>query len=99
MTFQRFQRYDTLPEYTTDRSAKGVLIWSGTEPVPSIGSDVKARMNQLGTVRVVGYASENEFLGIMCYPLNPPDWWIKQNGPATPDKPGLLYGAELSKEV
>ena len=54
MTFQRFQRYDTLPEYTTDRSAKGVLIWSGTEPVPSIGSDVKARMNQLGTVRVVG---------------------------------------------
>ena len=55
-------------------------------------------MNQLGTVRVVGYASENEYLGIMCYPLNPPDWWVKQNG-AAPDKPGLLYGAELSEEV
>ena len=99
MTFQRFQRYDTLPDFTTDRSEEGVLIWTGDQPVPSIGSDVHVRINQIGTVRVVGYASEYQFLGIMAYPLNPPDWWIKSNGPASPESAGLVFGAELSKEV
>lgn len=94
-----FVRSQELPAYTTDRSADRTAeilpIWSGTEPVPAIGDEVHIRVNSIGPAKVVGYGSQDGYLGVMVYPLDPPQWWIDQNGQPSPDKPALAFGAEI----
>lgn len=94
-----FVRSQELPAYTTDRSADRTAeilpIWSGTEPVPAIGDEVHIRVNSIRPAKVVGYGSQEGYLGVMVYPLDPPQWWIDQNGQPSPDKPALAFGAEI----
>ena len=93
-TLQKFQE---LPAYTTDRAAGGELpIWSGKAAVPAIGSDIYIRINGIGKSQVVAYATYEGYLGVMAWPYNPPEWWVKQNGAAGPDNAGLVFGAEIS---
>lgn len=97
-----FYRLQALPAYTTDRSRKDVPIWSGSDPVPAIGEEVHVRINRIGRSKVMGYGVEDGYLGVMVVPLDPPEWWVKQNGKPSPDKPSLAFGAEvrpLSKQA
>jgi hypothetical protein len=85
-----------VPAHTRDPFAQDMLKWSADFDVPSIGEDVIIRMNGIGRAKVVGYASQNEYLGVMTVPYSPPDWWIRQNGPPSPDNAALAFGAEIS---
>ncbi len=87
-----------LPPYTTDLASVDTLRWSGPEPVPAIGDTVHVNFNAIGACRVVSYATVENYLGLMVYPLDPPTWWIKQNGAATPANAAVVYGAELARK-
>jgi hypothetical protein len=88
----RFQRHATVPPHTRDPFAQDMLKWSGDFDVPSIGEDVIIRIKAVGRAKVVGYASQ----GVL---YSPPDWWIRQNGPASLDNAALAFGAEISRVV
>jgi hypothetical protein len=91
-----FQRHATAPAYTRYPFAQDMLKWSADFDVPSVGEDVIIRINGIGRAKVVGYASQNGYLGVMTVPYSPPDWWIRQNGPPSPDSAALAFGAEIS---
>ncbi|WP_285412899.1 hypothetical protein [Variovorax sp. efr-133-TYG-130] len=95
----RFQRHVTVPSYTRDPFTQDLLQWSADFEVPSISEDVIIRINGIGRAKVVGYASQNGYLGVMTVPYSPPDWWIRQNGPPSPDNAALAFGAEISSIV
>lgn len=95
----RFRRHITVPSYTRDPFAQDMLKWSADFEAPSIGEDVIIRINGIGRAKVVGYASQNGYLGVMTVPYSPPDWWIRQNGPPSPDNAALAFGAEISSIV
>ncbi|QFZ81870.1 hypothetical protein ABL840_04770 [Variovorax sp. NFACC27] len=93
----RFQRYTTVPPHTRDPFAQDMLKWSAQFDVPSIGEDVLIRINGIGRAKVVGYASQGVYLGVMTVPYSPPDWWIRQNGLPSLDNAALAFGAEISR--
>lgn len=69
------------------------LGWSGGNmPVPAIGDIVKARINRIGAVEIVSYFCEDGWLGVLARPLNPPEWYIRQNGR---DATCHLFGCEV----
>ena len=92
----RFQRHTTVPVHTRDPFAQDMLKWSAQFDVPSIGQDVIIRVNGIGRAKVVGYASQGGYLGVMTVPYSPPDWWIRQNGQPSADNAALAFGAEIS---
>lgn len=55
-------------------------IWSNDKPLPAIGTQVHVRINGIGAAVVEKYFIEYGFLGLLVRPLNPPDWYVKQNG-------------------
>ena len=65
--------------------------WSG-KTIPEIGDTITAKINNLGKCYVLGYLLQDEWISIIAKPLNPPEWFIKQNG-----KSALvtLFGAEI----
>ncbi|UYY85590.1 hypothetical protein [Alcaligenes sp. SMD-FA] len=90
-------RYFTLPLYTTDRNrTDDRLIWTGPEPIPAIGDTVMVRFNSIGQCKVVCFASQGPYLGLLVYPLQPPSWWVSQNGEPSPETAGLVFGREIS---
>lgn len=62
----------------------GMLIWGGKNGVvpPPVGEKINVSMNGLGNGNVVGYFSEESFLGLLVILDNAPEWFIKQNGDA-----------------
>lgn len=90
-----FQRHETLPPYTRNLAAIDQFKWSAEFEVPAIGADVLIRMNGIGRAKVVSYATQDSYLGVMTVPYSPPDWWVRQNGPATLDNAALAFGAEI----
>jgi hypothetical protein len=52
--------------------------WSGTMPVPPIGSLVEINFNKLGTGRVTGYWVEYGWLGVQVKLHNDPVWHVTQ---------------------
>ncbi|MFP5474141.1 MAG: hypothetical protein ACLGJD_10890 [Gammaproteobacteria bacterium] len=92
------QRFDTLPHYTTDRQAQtSTLKWSGPEPIPRIGADVRIKMNGIGLGRVISYAVYCGYLGLMVMPYAPPAWWTDHNGAPAPERAGLAFGSEIER--
>lgn len=67
------------------------LQWSGSEPVPTIGTVV--RTNDIGAGRVVGYFQEDGWLGVRVALAKPPQWWVDANPGETQ---ALLFGVEVS---
>ena len=65
--------------------------WSG-KAIPKIGDTITAKINNIGKCYVLGYLLQDEWISIIAKPLNPPEWFIKQNG-----KSALvtLFGAEI----
>ena len=65
--------------------------WSG-KAIPKIGDTITAKINNLGNCYVLGYLLQNEWSSIIVKPLNPPEWFIKQNGKTAL---ATLFGAEI----
>ncbi|BEP58690.1 MULTISPECIES: hypothetical protein [unclassified Variovorax] len=93
----RFRRHATVPPHTRDPFAHDLFKWSADFEVPSIGDDVIIRINAIGRAKVVGYASQGGYLGVMTVPYSPPDWWILHNGAPNRDNAALAFGAEISR--
>lgn len=91
-----FMRHAIVPPHTRDPFAHDMFKWSGDFDVPAIGEDVIIRVNGIGSAKVVGYATQNGYLGVMTVPHSPPDWWVRQNGSPSSDNAALAFGAEIS---
>ena len=48
--------------------------------IPKIGDTITAKVNNLGKCYVLGYLLQDEWISIIVKPLNPPEWFINQNG-------------------
>jgi hypothetical protein len=76
------------------------LIWAskdGLQP-PKVGEKIRVSMNSLGNGEVVGYFSQEGFLGLLVKLSDPPEWYIKQN---KGNVVGHIFGPEwkpISKE-
>ena len=67
------------------------LQWSSDKPLPKVGDEVYVCMNSIGRSKVLKYFVEHGFIGLLVQPLNPPTWYIKQNGA---DEPCHVYPPE-----
>ena len=68
--------------------------WISSKPVPAVGEIVNVRVNSIGKSRVLKYFVEHGFLGLFVQPLDPPQWYIKQNGA---DEPCHVFPAETEE--
>jgi hypothetical protein len=68
------------------------LRYSGKNPVPALGQEVEATINNLGRGVVVGYQAIDGYLGVNVELTNPPKWHVRDNGGRTT---GLLFGVEI----
>ena len=91
-----FTLHPTCPPYAMGMDGTDRLKWSGRGPPQEIGSIVYIKVNAIGLAKVVGYGSMDGWLGLMTVPLDPPKWWIAQNGPPNEARPALAFGAEVS---
>ncbi|MET3916874.1 hypothetical protein ABID97_003656 [Variovorax sp. OAS795] len=90
------QRHETVPPYTRNLAATDQLKWSAEFEVPAIGADILISINSIGRAKVVGYATQDGYLGVMTVPYSPPAWWVRQNGPPGLGNLALAFGAEIS---
>tara|TARA_R110000824_G_scaffold369091_1_gene558513 strand:+ start:579 stop:926 length:348 start_codon:yes stop_codon:yes gene_type:complete len=67
------------------------LQWITNKPIPAVGSEVNVKINSIGRAKVLKYFVEHGFIGLLVQPLNPPTWYIKQNGA---DDPCHVFPAE-----
>ena len=67
------------------------LQWVANKPLPAVGSEVTVKINGIGRSKVLRYYVEHGFIGLLVQPLNPPTWYIKQNGA---DEPCYAFPAE-----
>lgn len=66
-----------LPVYHAD----GVpidMMWSGKMPLPAMGDRVYLKINSIGWAKVEGFCESHGYLGLLCRPENPPEWYVKQ---------------------
>ena len=98
-----FQRHDTVPGFVRhvpgSETTADALKWSAPFDPPAVGTTIRLKINAIGLAKVTGYATLDGWLGVMAAPLAPPDWWVKQNGPASPVNDGLVFGAEIALDV
>jgi len=84
-----YQEYQEVPAYVQavwgeDKlvANKGdALVWAnkdGQAP-PKVGEKIRVHMNNLGNAEVVGYFSQEGFLGLRVKFSDPPEWYVKQN--------------------
>jgi hypothetical protein len=87
------QHTNTLPAYTKAVYVDGMvankdagLIWGRKDDVapPAIGSAVTVTINQLGTGTVIGYFTQEGYLGLVVQLVAPPAWFLKQNNNRNP---------------
>lgn len=89
-----------LPNFTTvgpDSIKPGAVLaegpkWSGGAEPPAIGETVTVKINRIGEAKVRGYFVEFGWLGLHVDPVNPPEWYVKQNGLGAPCH---VFGAEI----
>lgn len=79
------------------------ILWSGATPLPEVGQAVTVTMNSIGKATVRGYIKADIWLGLIVYPLYPPEYLKKniadaQKNPEAPPwrKEGcvIVYGTE-----
>ena len=54
--------------------------WISRRGVPAVGEIVTVKINSIGRSIVEKYFVEHGFLGLLVKPLNPPSWYVRQNG-------------------
>jgi len=95
-----YKEYAEVPAYEqavyengmpVNQPAEGVLVWASKEPPPAIGSVVRVSMNNLGNGEVLGYFSEEKYLGLLVKLSDPPEWHRKQNNG---NPVGHIFGPE-----
>lgn len=69
--------------------------WSG-KFIPEVGDIIKARVNRIGLCRVLGYFVECGWVGVVAKPLDPPEWYVRQNGDKFDGTCGL-FGSEIEQ--
>ena len=69
------------------------LQWVSNKPIPAVGSEVNVTINGIGRSKVLKYFVEHGFIGLVVQPINPPDWYLKQNG----DDPCHVFPAEVTE--
>lgn len=83
MTNKGYLECDTLPafEQYSGGAVKGELAqWSGEGEPPEVGACVNVRINGIGPAKIERYFIQDGFLGVLATPLQPPEWYVKQNG-------------------
>ena len=68
--------------------------WISRKAIPAVGETINVRINSIGASVVKKYFVEHGFLGLLVQPINPPSWYIKQNGV---DEPCHVYPAEVEE--
>jgi hypothetical protein len=72
----------TAPQWTAVQTLAELpanLTWSGTQPVPAIGTRVRVYMNSFGPALVRAYFHAEGYLGVVCRPDQLPAWFQQQN--------------------
>jgi hypothetical protein len=93
-----YKEYSEVPAYEQAVYKDGLpvksdaLIWAGKVPPPPVGEKINVSMNGLGEAAVVGYFSQDGFLGLRTKLDNPPAWYLKQNGG---NAVGHVFGPEF----
>jgi hypothetical protein len=97
-----FELIDKVPEYEApvwneERNAilnkSGKPLWSGEFAPPEIGDEVVIKINGIGKAKVEGYCLLDGFLGVMAKAIDPPGWFVKQNGG---NVASCVFGMEIS---
>ena len=70
------------------------LRWVCKNPIPPVGTKVNVKINGIGESTVLRYFVEYGFIGLLVQPVNPPAWYIKQNGA---DEPCHVFPAECEE--
>lgn len=70
------------------------LAWVSTKAIPVIGSKLNVKINGIGEAIVKKYFVEHGFIGMIVQPLNPPSWYVNQNGA---DEPCHVFPAECTE--
>lgn len=70
------------------------LAWVSTYAIPKIGTKLNVKINGIGESIVKKYFVEHGFIGMLVQPLDPPAWYIKQNGA---EEPCHVYPAETEE--
>jgi len=70
------------------------LAWVSTKAIPAIGTKLNVKINGIGESIVKKYFVEHGFIGMLVKPLNPPTWYISQNGE---DAECHVYPAECTE--
>ena len=97
-----YKEYAEVPAYEqavykdgmVSNDRQGVLIWAGKYAAkpPAVGEKVNVIINNCGPAVVIGYFSQDGFLGLRVQHDNPPAWYLKQNGG---NVPGHVFGPEF----
>jgi len=59
------------------------LQWVCNKPLPPVDSEVTVKVNGIGVSKVVRYFVEHGFIGLVVQPVDPPEWYRKQNASTT----------------
>ena len=70
------------------------LAWVSTKAIPAIGTKLNVKINGIGESIVKKFFVEYGFIGMVVQPIDPPAWYIKQNGA---DEPCHVYPAETEE--
>ena len=70
------------------------LAWICDKAIPAIGTKLNVKINGIGESIVKKYFVEHGFIGMIVQPLNPPSWYVNQNGA---DEPCHVFPAECTE--
>ena len=68
------------------------LKWSGDCAIPEVGEIINVTVNGIGEAEVLGYGHADGFLYCTVKVLDPPAWYVRQNGD---DRISNIFGAEM----
>lgn len=73
------------------------LSYGGSDnPIPAVGTMLMVKMNGIGKATVLKYFVEHGYIGMIVQPVEPPEWYVKQNGA---DEPCHVFPAECGMTV
>ena len=68
--------------------------WISRKAIPAVGETINVRINGIGASIVKKYFVEHGFIALLVQPINPPAWYVKQNGA---NEPCHVFPAEVEE--